>query len=231
MIYNKNIIKSSYKFISVIIILLLLLFASYFHNVSYKNNNLKNLNVLNQKITYHKNKEGKEIAAKLSLIGEIENLNFLVNSLKDSTKQLKKLVKNFKKVYTAVYSENIVKIDSIEIPYYIKTNDFNISFEVKKEFYSISGNSTNKGLSLKSISIPNKQSIVIGSKRSGFFKNDYKINIINSNPYIKTTKIDGYAFKEKKKRYGLGFHLGYGFNNLGTSPYIGFGVNYSLIRF
>jgi len=228
---GKNIIKRSYKYFIIIIILLIFLFFSHLNFFNYKSINLKNLEALNQKITYYKNKEGQEIAAKISLQGEKNALKLLVISLNDSTKQLNKIIKTFKNVSAAIQTKTILKIDSIEIPYYIKGNDFNKPFEIKKEFYSFSGNSTNLGLFINSIIIPNKQSIVIGDKKTSFFKNKYQINVINSNPYIKTTNLESFVYKEKKKRFGIGLQFGYGINSLRLSPYLGIGLNYSLIQF
>lgn len=228
--FNK-IPKSSFNFTIVIIVLLFFLFNSYHKNSIYRNNNIKNLEAINQELTYYKNKEGKEVASKLSLKGENENLKLMLSVLNDSTDQLKKLLKEYKKVSGAVYTETIVKIDTIKVPYYIEGKTFNKSFEIIENNYSFSGISSNEGLIINNIQIPNKQSIVIGEKKTSFLKTEFKINVVNSNPYIKTTMAESYIYKEKKKRIGLGFQFGYGISNLTLTPYLGFGINYSLINF
>lgn len=60
--------------------------------------------------------------------------------------------------------------------------------------------------------IPNTQSILIGEKKLGFLKGTEKrIEIINSNPLIKTNTIKNYVIQHRKKWYETrGFMLGAG---------------------
>ena len=58
------------------------------------------------------------------------------------------------------------------------------------------------------------------------------IAIYSDNPYIKTIGIASYKTDVQiPKRYGLGISMGYAVCRNGLSPFIGIGLNYSLIRF
>ena len=69
--------------------------------------------------------------------------------------------------------------------------------------------------------IPNKQSVVIGEKKTGLLKREQQINIINSNPHITVTNAGAYTINTKKKWYqtalfqiGAGLAIGYGVANI-----------------
>tara|TARA_R100001530_G_scaffold136299_1_gene116289 strand:+ start:1875 stop:2594 length:720 start_codon:yes stop_codon:yes gene_type:complete len=215
----------------VVVVLAILWFRSCSEKRNLEKNFAQNSEVLQDTIKYYKNKKGEEIATRLAMQGEKQSLEFLLASQKDSTKQLKSLVKYYKKVAAAVRTETITQIDSIEVPYFIEGNDFSIPFSLQEKWYGLSGRSTNKGLFLDNLTIPNQQSIVIGDKKTGFFKTQFRIDVINSNPYIKTTSVDGYSLTERRKRLGIGIFAGYGFSSDGLSPILGLGVSYNLFQF
>lgn len=77
----------------------------------------------------------------------------------------------------------------------------------------------------------NTLSFAIG-KSKGLFNSEYRIEVVNSNPKIKTIGLDSYTFKAPKKRIGIGLQVGYGIGtDLKPTPYIGIGVSYNFIRF
>ena len=109
---------------------------------------------------------------------------------------------------------------------------FNIPFNKRTDWYGLSGRSTHQGLYIDTLSIWNRQSIVLGDKKSGFLKpTEFRFDIVNSNPYIKTTGMNSYVHKEREKRFGLGVFVGYGASAAGLSPIIGVGLSYNLLRF
>jgi len=58
------------------------------------------------------------------------------------------------------------------------------------------------------------------------------LSITTDNPYINIIGVRSYKTDIPKiKRYGLGIQFGFGASKMGLSPYVGFGVHYSLIRF
>ncbi len=86
-----------------------------------------------------------------------------------------------------------------------ETGDLNVSLEMAVGLDAISG--TDKG------STP-------------------KLSVITSNPYIHPLTIESYSTSVvRKKRFGIGFQVGYGVTKDGLSPYIGAGLSYNPIRF
>lgn len=207
----------------------------YFNTCSTKNNLENEISSFNEwkkdSLVYYKNKLGEEVASRKALEGGKQTLQLLLSDARDSTKQLATLASYYKNVSAAVRTETITQIDSIEVPYYIDGAEFSVPFKKTEKFYSLSGRSTNVGLFLDHISIPNSQSIVIGDRKKGFWNTEYRMEVVNSNPFIKTTLADGYSFKEKRRRFGLGLSAGYGVSNTGLSPIVAISFNWNLIQF
>lgn len=44
-------------------------------------------------------------------------------------------------------------------------------------------------------------------------------------------ELQNVIIQKKNKRFGLGFHIGFGLNNQSISPNISIGINYNLINF
>ena len=186
-----------------------------------------NIESLTDSISHYKNKEGVWVAEKKLFQGTEKDLRQVIKS-KD--KSFQKLLKSFKKPVAAATIKTITKIDTVFIPYERKIDlpIFELPFNKVTKHYSISGISTNKGVGVLDIIIPNTQNIVIGKKKIGWFKNEYRIEIENSNPLIKTTDLDGFSFRPKPKRFGLGVFVGYSSD---LEVVIGVGVNYNILSF
>ena len=150
----------------------------------------------------------------------------------DRTGQLKRLVRSFRNVDTAGNVTTVTKIDTIPIPYEVEVPcKFTREFGIFERYYTIEGTSNKKGISLNEISIPNTLSFAIGDKKTGFFKSEYRIEVVNSNPYITTTGLDAYTLQVPKKRFGFAVFAGYGITESGLSPMVGVGFSYQLLRF
>lgn len=190
-------------------------------------------NYLNDSIRYYKNKYGQEIALKSVLQGDKNALQILLSKQIDSTQQLKGLVSKYKKVLSSGNITTVTVIDTIEIPYEKPVEfEFTRDFNAKTGFYTINGKSSNTGVKINQIEIPNTLSFVIGEKKTGFFKKELRIEAVNSNPYIKTTGLDSYIYTQKQKRLGISVYAGYGLNaNFVATPQVGIGVSYQIIRF
>lgn len=215
----------------VLVVVCIFWFRSCSQKTSIENDLVNYDKVINDTISYYETKNGDVIATKLALEGSNKSLQLLVSSLNDSTQQLKKLLSKFKRVTSASQTKTNTVIDSIQVPYIIEDVDFNMPFNLNDKYYAINGRSTNKGLFIDELSIPNTQSIVVGNRKQGFLRTEYRIEVQNSNPYIKTTDIDSYTLKERNKRLGLGLYIGYGLNNTGLTPQLGVGLSYDVIRF
>ncbi len=195
--------KQHFIYIGIILLLFFLLFKGCNDRAYERKVTESKIEFLNDTISYYQNELGQEVAEKVVLQGNEKTLEVLLSKTIDSTQQLKKLVKGFKKVDAAGNISQVVTIDSIFIPEY----------------------------SGKPFELNNTLSFVIG-KTKGFFNSEYKIRAVNSNPMIQTVGLDSYVFKPAKKRFGVGIQVGYGVGaNFALTPYIGIGLSYDLIRF
>lgn len=188
------------------------------------NESYNTLEYLQDSVRYYQNKLGQEIAIKTALHGDKESLELL---LSNSESELRELTKKFKNIQAAGQVKTITKIDTIHIGYEIPVPfEFDRSWSKNDRFYSITGKSTQDGITINSLEIPNTLSFVAGKKKGNFI-----IEAVNSNPHIKTTGLDAYSFKLPKKRFGLSIIAGYGMSDSGLSPLVGFGLGYNLIEF
>ena len=186
-----------------------------------------NIETLTSDIKEFKTKQGLWASEKQAFQGTEKDLKQIIKS-KDEAFQ--KLLKTFKKPVAAAVIKTVTEIDTVFIPYEKKFElpEFNLDFNADTKHYTIHGTSTNKGVNIWDISIPNTLNLVIGKKRTGFLKYGYKINVENSNPNIKTTNLDGFDFQPKPKRFGLGIFVGY---STELEVVIGVGVFYNPISF
>lgn len=188
-------------------------------------------NYLADTIDYYTNERGQIVAEKQALKGEKETLEILLSETSD---QLKNLSDKFKDIKAAGEIGQVIEIvDTIKVPYEVPVPfEFSRNWSKIDKSYFISGNSTNLGITIDSLSIPNTLSFVIGEKKTGFWKSEYRIEAVNSNPYVKTTGLDAYTFERSKKRFGLSVYTGYGISkNFTFTPQIGVGLSFDLIRF
>lgn len=187
--------------------------------------------VKNDTIEHYETKLGEQGATRLSLQGEKASLQEFLSVSRDSTKQMERLAKKYKSIAAGVKTITETVIDSIEVPYRVDGKEFTIPFNKTDKFYSLAGRSTNNGLYLDNITIPNSQSIIIGEKKAGFFSSEFRVDVINSNPYIKTTSLDSYVYKQRNKRFVIGPSVGVGIGINGVVPQIGVHATYGIIRF
>ena len=191
-------------------------------DLQYKRDNA--MEYLKDSVRYYQNKLGQEIAVKTALHGDKEALELL---LSNTESELKELAKKFKDVQAAGQITTITKIDTIHIGYEVPVPfEFDRLWSKNDRFYSISGHSTQDGITINSLEIPNTLSFVVGKKKGNFI-----IEAVNSNPHIKTTGLDAYSFKLPKKRFGVTVFAGYGLGKSGLTPLVGVGVGYNIISF
>lgn len=190
-------------------------------------------NFLDDTISYYRTETGNLVAEKQSLRGDKHVLEILLSKKIDSLGQLKLIVEKFRSVQGAGNITQVTRIDTVKIPYEVPVQvEFYRTWGKSDKYYSIFGTSTETGITIDSLSIPNTLSFAIGEKSTGFWKSEYRIEAVNSNPFIKTTGLDAYSFSQRKKRLGLSIYAGVGISeNFNFVPQIGFGVTFDLIRF
>lgn len=174
--------------------------------------------IINYKDTamYYKSKHGETVAYNTALQMDYKTAKELIDSLDKTIKDLK-----LKKPSVIVRTVTVLRIDSIGVPFPVELpcDEFNLLTSIDSPYYKMYFKLDKRSLSVFDVSIPNTQSIVIGTKKNGLFKRDeYVATVMNSNPYMHTNNIAAIDFKPRKKFYdklwfrilevGAGFMVG-----------------------
>jgi len=114
--------------------------------------------------------------------------------------------------------DTIIDVDTVYKQY------VDYSFEFVDKWISFNA-SVNTDTSKFTLDINNEYSLFVNNKK-GY------VEIENLNPYGKVEDIKMYSNKLKRKKFGLGVHLGYGLNSeFKLLPYLGVGLSYNIIKF
>lgn len=151
---------------------------------------------------------------KLKVDGKSLNVSYNESLILDNKKQLEaliskndtlsKIVSKFKDVQsTTIIKEYItVKHDTIKLSYQIPCDFAPIKVKRDSVYYHFRGTIAPKYFTIDSLTIPNDQSIVIGRKKLGFLRgSEDRVEIVNSNPLMKTTNVGNFIIEEKKRWY------------------------------
>ncbi|QQV90656.1 hypothetical protein Danklef5_24 [Polaribacter phage Danklef_5] len=233
MLKNRIVIKSfSMKnFLQIAAIVVLLIICI---NQCVSKNELKKtieLNELAEKdtIEYYTNQLGLEVAEKLSFKGTAKELEGYLQSARDSSKQFAEASKNWEEIASALQIELEFKVDSVDIPFDQPINfEFTRNFYKKTSSYTFSGEVNQFGLNINAFA---KATItpITGMKATGLFSSDFSTEITSSNNLIRVTDFNSFNFVDRKKRFGIGFSLGFGLYQKGF--FVGPSINYNLIQF
>ena len=158
---------------------------------------LANLKAQNDSIKYFKNKYSQEVASKTAL-------QLTINELKHVSKEndtLREAIKKFKKPNTIIETKQVVRVDTIYQTFKDTIKDvFNKDFLIDNKYYSFNLNLTQNGFNITNLNLYNDQTIISGWKSNGLFKNpSASVEITNTNPYFKQTKIKPIIITYKKK--------------------------------
>lgn len=202
-------------------ILILLLFVGQCTQSKYKDENKRlksNVEALQESVKYTKNKLGTLTASKKAIEASEKELKKQV-WLKDE--KLKKLTEEFNQVKSATKIKTIVTIEKIPVPYPDTIPCvFDKKINVKEKWYNFSLTSTQKGISIDSLQIPNEQYVITGMKRDGFLKPKYlQVSVTNTNPFIKTIDVQTQVIRIEQPFYNKGW-----FRVLEAVTAFGFGV-------
>lgn len=186
---------------------------------------------LQDSVRYYKNRNNENVATKLALFGEVENLNLLLAKQKDKNQRLQQLVDRYKNVNAAASITQETVIDT----FYTTFSEpiqcrFDRRFQKTDPHYYLSGRVNETGIYHDMIRLYDTISLVIGERKNGFLKQrTFSIDAVNSNPNVSITELDAYSFTPKPKRWSLGPYVGY-------DPFMkrvsaGVSLQYSLIQF
>jgi len=147
---------------------------------------------------------GQEVEISYNKSLALENKEQL-EALVKKNDTLAKLVSKFKDIKSTTIINNNTTIvgDTIKIKGDSIPCDFK-PFHVRRDsaYYNFLGTIAKNYFTIDSLTIPNKQSIVIGEKKLGLFKGkELRAEIINSNPLVKVTNIESYVVSKPKKFY------------------------------
>lgn len=220
------------NFIQILLIVVFsVLFLNQCHISSLKSEQIStNIKASHDSISFYINRLGLEVAEKAAFQGTANELSIFLDLEKKKSKQLAVSLEKFKKLASITKIETVTKIIQIPVafnkpvPY-----DFERAFKKLDPHYTISGTVNQSGIHFKELSFINIQNLVVGLKKTSFFKKEFRAEITNSNPYIKTTTLDNFTFTEKNKRFGIGISFGFGFYANGF--FVGPSLNYNLITF
>ena len=117
-----------------------------------------------------------------------------------------------------IRTDTIIGIDTI----YKQYVDYSFEYRDKWVEFNASVDMDSSEFTLQS---RNEYSIFINNKK-GY------VEVQSLNPYSKVEDIKMYSNKLKRKRFGLGVHVGYGINSqFQLRPYLGLGISYNLVSF
>ena len=156
-----------------------------------------NVKALQDSTTYFKNKQGEIVATKLVLqLTEKE-----LKEVKKSNSNLAIALKNFKRPITIIETKQEVRIDTVLVPYKDTIPFIFNRFEKKVDkYYSLNITSNQRGNTISDLTLtPNKQTIIVGDKRSSIFKDtELRVDITNSNKYFNQKNIKPIVIVYKK---------------------------------
>lgn len=214
--------------------------------------NEQNNRALTDSLRFVKNKAGEIEAIKSSFVAKLSDLEKLN---KDLYNESKKEIGNLKALIKGSISVNTGNvIISNELKQYPDGKTYGLLFEKTKIdsglVWSIKGESRfkfdNNTIFPGQTEIFNNQmklKLVLGFKEN---KENYEVFARSASPYVTFDDLSGVMLIPKKadplltppaknKRFGLGINIGYGVGfinkQLMLTPYVGFGLQYNLIKF
>ena len=133
------------------------------------------------------------------IVYEKESYIIQSNELRKLNDSLKTAIKGIKPITIVKYKTEI-KYDTVEIVYDKPLSEkFTVPFAYNKQWLKLSGISSDTGIKLNELTIPNEQNIIVGMKKNGLFREDSTyVRVVNSNPYIKSSSLEGMIIKTNK---------------------------------
>jgi hypothetical protein len=105
-------------------------------------------------------------------------------------------------------------------------------FSERNKWYQFDGAFDNDGVLNFALTVPLAVDVVTGYDKTA---KEYKAIVKTDNPYVQFNGVRSLKLDlQKPKKYGIGVQVGYGIplnNPLELRPYIGLGIQYSIIRF
>ncbi|MFA8451752.1 MAG: hypothetical protein ACEPOW_13745 [Bacteroidales bacterium] len=155
-----------------------------------------NLKAMQDSVRTYKDKYGRVVAEKRSLVISKNELKGLNDSLRD-------VIKGYKPEVVVKWKTKIEYKDTLRIPYPVDIDipyEFEVPFKYKDKWSLIEGLSTNKGLAFHKLQFNNEQSLTIGDKRDWFLGKSYSsVKIVNTNPNANISGVQSFIIRPKKR--------------------------------
>lgn len=149
---------------------------------------------------YYKLMDSVHVATNSVLLLDNSNQIKELAASKDDT--IKKLLAHFKSVQTVVITKSDFRLihDTINFHDTIPCDFKPIAITKNKTYYKLFGTLTKTNLVIDTLVVPDKVTLVVGEKGTGFLKlqRNTTVDILHSNPYVYTSTIQGYVVHEKK---------------------------------
>lgn len=187
-------------FKTTLVLLIVVLISMLFSKFESEKTQLSNIKILNSEAEVYKLKNGKLVISQKTLIYNNRQLQDLVIS-KDAT--IAEISKKFYKVKTVTKIITKTKLDTIRLMYRDTVPfEFDRTGSLVTDDYSIDYNSTQKGISIDNLTIPDSLTIVSGVKRKWFLgkKTEY-IDVFHSNKFVNNEEVGYYELEKETKWY------------------------------
>ncbi len=151
-------------------------------------------------VYFYKTKTGTLVSTNRSLVLNAEKQLIAMAKL---SKDVQEIVKKYKDLKSVTYITNTFlaggDTSKYKTPIPCDFKPFNVRH--KDSAYTFKGTVAKDFFSVDSLIVPNKITLVAGRKKEGFMKSAYSMDVINSNPLMKTTNIADYRYIPEKKLY------------------------------
>lgn len=173
----------------------------------------------NQKFTTTINDKNQEISTQKQVILSKDE------AIESQLVELEEL-REYKRLERKIVTQTITKVDTLFISFTPTSDSLDIElppfrkafqYQEKDNWFALSGNVTNLGVNIDSMSIRNKYSLIIGDKKLGWFKKPSpEIQWTNENPFTTTISMKNVHieyimpfYKRNEFWAGLGAVLGF----------------------
>lgn len=194
---NVNTINFS-KIALVTMLILAILFSA---KQCHENNRLTaNFEALNIEIKTYKLKNGQNVSKIKTLQLTKDELEDLVVS---QNEEIEEMYNNFSKVKAVYITKEVIKIDSIIVPFEVKVPfEFERTGLVENEWYEFGYKIDQNGFKIEPFSTWNDQTIITGFQRKWFLgKQTLTTEITNTNPYLYNENIQAVQVVIPKRFY------------------------------
>lgn len=191
---------------------------------------------LQAKVSNWKDKYGTEHAEKLALVGNVKQLKAANIHLIDTVAKLLKVkpkhIRNISAGSIETSREVITKIDTLFLT--ADSTKQAYSFTYQDKWLDLKGEIEQEQIRMRYRSFDSVVFTTYEKKRKGFlnFHRDVYVDGYSTNPHSRVKGITGIKVsEEKRKRFGAGPYIGYGFDGQQMRLTIGVSVNYDVIQF